>query len=73
VLFRSVTQEQQVAAGEKSSDQSKKDANAAFNLFTDVAVQQSEVSKFAAKLQEVDINEVNKEAQDIFNIFKRKK
>lgn len=57
---------------EKAAEPEKKDPNDAFNLFTDVAVAQSETSKFAAKLQDVDISRLNQEAQNLFSAFKCK-
>jgi hypothetical protein len=71
-LPRPVSSEDNTSTGEKTPEQDKQDENDAFNLFTNVAVQQSEISKFASKLQDVDITQVSKEAQDLFGIFKQK-
>jgi hypothetical protein len=47
--------------------------NSAFDIFTDVAIQQSETSKFAAKLEDVSISDLNNQARDVFEAFKKRK
>ena len=50
-----------------------KEKKNAFDIFTDAAVVQSEISKFASKLDDVSMSDLSKQAADTVNAFKRQK
>jgi hypothetical protein len=64
-------------ASEKTSavpESKEKSAQAsAFDIFTNVAVQQSEISKFASKLEDVSVSDLSKQVNDVFSAFKSRR